>query len=99
MVKIVLANRSSTTVEFDVPGAGFTAKWEVIVKDFGVGMKAILVPEDGSPSIEVIPEMKVKSDGGLTEGYVELPQKGRLEVSSARYPQPADPWLAVAYPC
>lgn len=64
-----------------MPSAGFTAKWEVIVQDFGVGMKATLVPDDGSAAIDVIPAMKIKAEGGLKEGLVLLPKRGKLQVT------------------
>mmetsp|Transcript_12151 Transcript_12151/g.30451 ORF Transcript_12151/g.30451 Transcript_12151/m.30451 type:complete len:433 (-) Transcript_12151:84-1382(-) len=81
LTKVVLANRSKTTVEFEVPGDGFTAKWEVLVQDFGVGMSAVLVPSSGGAPIKVIQDCKVKADGGLAEGVVELPVKGTLQVT------------------
>jgi hypothetical protein len=80
-LQITLANRSSTTVDIEVPSEGVTAKWEVIVQDFGVGMKATLYPDDGSTAMEVIPSMKIKAEGGLKEGLVLLPKRGKLQVT------------------
>jgi hypothetical protein len=68
-------------VDIEVPSEGVTAKWEVIVQDFGVGMRATLYPDDGSAAMEVIPSMKIKAEGGLKEGLVLLPKKGKLQVT------------------
>jgi len=78
---VTLANRSKTSVEFLVPSDGLTAKWEVLVQDFGVGMSAELHPTEGGPHIKVIPDCKVKADGGLAEGVVQLQKKGTLIVT------------------
>mmetsp|Transcript_19339 Transcript_19339/g.44539 ORF Transcript_19339/g.44539 Transcript_19339/m.44539 type:complete len:421 (-) Transcript_19339:465-1727(-) len=81
LTKVTLANRSKTSVEFLVPSDGLTAKWEVLVQDFGVGMSAELHPTEGGPHIKVIPDCKVKADGGLAEGVVQLQKKGTLIVT------------------
>ena len=65
----------------EVPAGGFTAAWEVLVEDFGIGMSAVLHPEAGGAPVEVMAMQKIKSDSGLAVGSFPLPTKGKLLVT------------------
>ena len=64
-----------------MPAGGFTAAWEVLVEDFGIGMSAVLHPEAGGAPVEVMAMQKIKSDSGLAVGSFPLPAKGKLLVT------------------
>ena len=79
--KVTVSARSSEKLEIEVPAGGFTAKWEVLVEDYGVGMSAMLLPEGGGDPIPVMDMEKIKSESGLAAGSFALPKKGTLVVT------------------
>ena len=79
--KVTVSARSCEKLEIEVPAGGFTAKWEVLVEDYGVGMSAMLLPEGGGDPIPVMDMEKIKSESGLATGSFALPKKGTLVVT------------------
>ncbi len=49
LTRVTVANRSATTLDFEVPLAA-VAEWEVVVEDFGINMGAVFIPDLGDPT-------------------------------------------------
>ena len=49
LTRVTVANRSATTLDFEVPMAA-AAEWEVVVEDFGIGMSAAFLPDLDDPA-------------------------------------------------
>jgi len=81
LTKVTVNARSKEVVSVMIPEGACEAKWELVVEDFGIGMEATLVPDDGTAPICVMQYQKIKAASGLATGVVSLPKKGTLQVT------------------
>lgn len=81
LTRVTVSNRSSTTVDLEVPGGGFEAHWELIMQDYGIIMSARLRPSDGGAVVTLMEPRKFKDSAGLVSGDFAIPAAGNLEVT------------------
>jgi hypothetical protein len=81
LTRVTVGNRSSTTVDLEVPGGGFQAHWELIMQDYGIIMGAQLRPADGGAVVTLMEPRKFKDTAGLVSGDFAIPAAGSLEVT------------------
>jgi hypothetical protein len=66
------------------PGSAGIGFWDREVTSILPGMHKLTYHagklQDGSPAIELMPDTKIKAEGGLAEGTLYLPKSGHLEV-------------------
>ncbi len=51
------------------------------VKEYGIGLGAVFSPAGGGPPATLLAVTKIKADGGLASGALELPSAGTLRVT------------------
>ena len=86
LAKVTVSARDKVVIESEIPVAGCSVRWEVLLDDRGIEMSAHLLPtgaEDGGDSVapvDVMDAVKIKAENGLTTGVMRIPSPGNLKI-------------------